>query len=347
MDSRAEHILECIINQYVAAAEPVGSRALSKILEMKLSAATIRNVMSDLTDLGLIAQPHTSAGRIPTDKGYRYFVNKLLLVEEAKKAKKQSSSSPVKKEIKGRLPQRFEDILLGATRELAQTTSCTGIVMSPQPAVSKMKKIELIPLSHTQVLVVLVMESGMVRNKIIHFRESPDESFLENIRALLCEYFEGKTIAEIRDSLIGRLSEESKEDRDLIPRAIRLGKKAFDVDEQGDLYISGRSNMCTFPEFRNQENLEIVFRAFDEKKALLQFFSKAMETGRLQIKIGNENKEHGLEQCSVFAASYGNKENMLGSIGVVGPTRLNYSEVISAIDHSSRKLSLAVSQFLD
>ncbi|PCI28460.1 MAG: heat-inducible transcription repressor HrcA [SAR324 cluster bacterium] len=348
MDQRAEHILDCIINQYVTTAEPVGSRALSKLLEMKLSAATIRNVMSDLTDMELICQPYTSAGRIPTDKGYRYFVNKILAIEETKEDTKPIKSLQESTQGQSKqLPQRFEDILLAATRELAQITNCTSVVMSPQPAVSRLKKIELIPLSLTQVLVVLIMQSGMVRNKIVHFRETPSETFLTRLSHILCVYFEGRTISEIRTSLIEKLSQNSETNQESLPLAIRLGKKAFDIEDQGDLYIFGRSNICGFPEFSSQQTLEIIFRAFDDKQALVSFFSDVMDIEGVQIRIGNENKTHDLDQCSVLATSYGNKENLLGSIGVVGPTRLNYSEVISAIDYSSQKLSLAVSQFLD
>ncbi|MCP4295903.1 MAG: heat-inducible transcription repressor HrcA [Proteobacteria bacterium] len=346
MDSRAEQILECIIDQYVRTADPVGSRALSKLLENKISAATIRNVMSDLTDMGLIAQPYTSAGRIPTDKGYRYYVNHILTIKQTKNLDSKKFISGQGESEGDSVPQSFEDILLGATRELAEVTNCPSVVISPQPAVSRLNKLDLIPISPTQVLVVLVMHSGMVRNKIIHLREVPDKGFLEEMENLLSSYFEGKTIAEIRHSLIDTLNSELTIHKELIPQAIRLGKKAFDLEEQGDLYISGRSNMCAFPEFSDQENLEVVFKVFDEKRALVHFFSKVQNKKNVQIQIGNENKENGLDQCSILATSYGNRKNMLGSIGIIGPTRMNYSQVISAIGYSSQKLSMAVSKFL-
>ena len=343
MDSRSEHILECIINQYVQTAEPVGSRALSKSLQKKISAATIRNVMSDLMDIGMIAQPYTSAGRIPTDKGYRYYVNHILTLGQDKPLNFEVPSSD-----KGySIPQCFEDILLSATKELADATSCPSVVIAPQPAVSTLNKLDLIPVSPTQVLVVLVMQSGMVRNKIINLRAVPEKRYLEVIEDLLSNYFEGKTIAEIRKNLISTLNRETTKYKKLIPQAIRLGKKAFDLNEHGDLYIVGRSNMCAFPEFSDQEHLEVVFKVFDEKRALVHFFSNVRNNNNIQIQIGNENREDGLSNCSILGTSYGNRENMLGSIGIIGPTRMDYSHIISAIGNSSQKLSLAVSKFLN
>lgn len=342
MDARAETILESIINHYTLTAEPVGSRALSKILTVKLSAATIRNVMSDLTDLEFLSQPHTSAGRVPTDKAYRYYVDKLLnsngFVSTA------VNSSPFEEQP---LPCRFEDILLEATRELARVTNCTSVVMSPRPAASKLKKIELIQLSTTQVLVVLVTQSGMVRNNIVHFRDTPTQDALNQMSNILCDLFTGKQISKIRQELVERLSDEQEQYGNILPQAIRLGKKAFDISEAGELFIFGRSNMCSFPEFSVQDDLQPVFQVFDEKKALVKILTSAIENTNPHIRIGNENADNGLGRCSVIASSYGNRDYLLGSIGIVGPTRMNYSDMLSAIDYSSQKLSLAVSKFLD
>ena len=342
MDKRCETILNCIVEHYVRTADPIGSRALSKLLDIKLSAATIRNVMSDLTDMGLIEQPHTSAGRIPTDEGYRYYVNRLLVVEEISD---QGIAEQV--EFEPDNPNRLEDILRQAANELSLLTNCTGVVISPQFAVSKLKKIEFILLSEKQVLVVLVTQSGMVRNKIIQLRESPTPQFLTLVSEFLGDLFEGMTMYEIRRQLVGTMSKESFQHEDMLPQAIRLGKKAFDFDGSGEVYISGRSNMCRFPEFQKQEDLSLVYRMLDEKRVLMNIFSQIVNSGGLQVKIGNENEYDGLGHCSIVATTYGNREYLLGSIGIIGPTRISYSDVIPVIDYSSQKLSNAVSQFLD
>ncbi|MCP4754213.1 MAG: heat-inducible transcription repressor HrcA [Proteobacteria bacterium] len=343
MDQRAEIILEKIVDHYVQTAEPVGSRALAKIAELDISAATIRNIMSDLTDMGLIVQPHISAGRIPTDKGYRYYINKVLKKIESSKYEFRSETSRNKENQ----PVRLEDILLDATQELSSMTNFTGVIISPQPSVSRLKKIELIRLNDTQILIVLVTQIGMVRNKIVHLRECPDQETLDSICKVLCDLFEGEIVTEIRSSLVKRLTEHQAAYDDLLVQAIRLGKKAFNLDIANELFVFGRSKMCSFPEFSDQESLQEVYQILDDKTALFNTLVSVMDSDKPLIKIGNENEYFGLDQCSVVAGTYGNREYLLGSIGVIGPTRMNYLKVISEIDYSAQKLSYEVGQFLD
>ena len=342
MNKRTEEVLESIIVHFINTAEPIGSRVLSKIMKVKISAATIRNVMSDLTDLDMITQPHTSAGRIPTDKAYRYYINKLL---KSKKTTGKEYRLNRVYESCGQ-PSRLEDILLDVTNELSRITNCTGIIMSPTLSASRLKKIQMLKLSSSQLLVLIVTQVGMVHSKIIHLRQCPDQKTLNTMSMVLIGLFEYKTIASIRKSLVKTLSQKKGEYDQLLARAIRLGKKAFDTDKPGDLYILGRSKMCAFPEFSDQEQLENVYKVFEEKTPLTDILISVMENDGIQIKIGNENKNTGLSHCSVIAGTYGNKNYLLGSIGIVGPTRINYSKVISAIDYSARKLSFSLGQFI-
>jgi heat-inducible transcriptional repressor len=344
MDQRAEEILEKVIEHYIENAEPIGSRLLSKALKQKLSPATIRNVMTDLTEMGFIVQPHTSAGRIPTDTAYRYYINKLL----------SEISIPWEKSFQKKVKQaechphyRIEDILLDATNELSSITNCAGIVISPMLAASRLKQLQLIRLNDRQILVVIVTQIGMVHNKIIQVRSCPEQDSLDKMAAILLDLFEKEPIARIRKSLIKELTKNQEECNQLIIQAIRLGKKAFDIDSPGELIIAGRSKMCSFPEFNDQNKLKALYRVFEDKIALTDLMVDAMNDDGIKVNIGTENQLMGLSTCSVVAGTYGNQGHLLGTIGIVGPTRLDYPKVISAIHYSTEKLSLTLSRFLE
>ena len=343
MDQRAEDILEKIIVHYIENAEPIGSRVLSKIIDQKISPATIRNVMSDLTDMGFIEQPHTSAGRVPTDVGYRYYINKLMVND---KPAKKSSVKMKLVEPDDEQHARLEDILLAATIELSSLTNCTGIVMSPTLSTSRLKNLQFVQLSSKQLLVVIITQIGMVHNKVVHVRSCPNQEDLNKMAAIIIDLFEGKPISGIRDSLIKKLSTVQDEENKLIVQAIRLGKKAFDLDTPGQLFITGRSKMCSFPEFTDQDKLKAVYKVFEDKTALTEILVDAMGNEGIKINIGTENLHQGLDTCSVVAGTYSNHGYLLGSMGIVGPTRLNYPKVISAIQYSTQKLAFSLGHIL-
>jgi len=343
MDNRAELVLQMIVEHYTKTAEPVGSRVLTKLLDFKVSAATIRNIMSDLTEMGMIVQPHISAGRVPTDLGYRYYLNQILnleapcFVEFSEMDLKQSDNHA----------QRLEDILLEVIGDLSRATDCPSIVISPQPAVSKLKKMELIKLNEKQLLIVLISQIGMVRNKIVHLRECPEQEMLDRINGLLCDMFAGQTFLDIRNSLVETVTETMDEYEEIFVQTVRIGKKAFDTDSETDVFILGRSKMCAFPEFKDQDQLKILFKLLDDKKALFNTLITVMDQDGIQVRIGNENQHDGLDQCSVIAGTYGSSDYLLGSLGVIGPKRIDYSKIISEIDYSTQKLSYALTQFLN
>lgn len=339
LDQRSEQILTTIIEQYIQNAEPVGSRNLAKVAGVDLSAATIRNVMSDLTSLGFIHQLHTSAGRVPTDEGYRYYVDAIQ-----KQNKYHATYSPTKF-TGGKKAQSIEGILQAITEELVQSTNCTSVILSPQANKSQFKKIDFIPLGKTQVLVVLVTQTGMVKNRILNLKHCPEPETLEKMAKLLQELFAKMTFSQIQEKLMGVLSSE---DTGLTAQAIRLGKKAFNLDQENeDIYLSGESKLCTFPDFGLAGELAGIFQVLEEKSPISGFLHQATNGDGVQVAIGHENTVRELGHCSILAMGYGNAGNRLGSIGVIGPTRMNYPKVINALDYSSQKLSFALSQFLD
>jgi len=341
LNDRNQQILNTIIEHYIQTAEPVGSRSLAKLAKVGLSAATIRNVMSDLTEAGYLSQPHTSAGRIPTDLAYRFYVDQVQ--------QHHRPSSPLPEENDdfgsklGKQYQSLEDVLQSVADQLTADTHCTGVLLAPRPTPSVLKKVELIGISQTQVLVVLVTEAGMVSHRIIAFRECPAQEGLNKIASTLRNLFLGKVIGDIHDRLIETLADEAQE---LSAPAIRIGKRAFAVDRLGSLYLCGSANLCEYPEFQNSENLRKVYRQFEDKASLTTLFETMSQTEGLHIQIGAENHGYNLESCAVFATPYGSKGKLLGCIGVVAPTRIDYPKVMDAISQSSRKLSYAVNHFL-
>ena len=344
MDQRTEAVLEKIIVHYIETAEPIGSRALSKTLKPKLSAATIRNIMADLTDMGLIKQPHTSAGRLPTDLGYRHYINALFSQGEITPFEYKNQNL---RDTQEGQPTRLEDILVSVSRELSKITNCTSIAIPPTPAISKLNKIEFIKLSIKQILAVIVTQLGMVHNRVIYLQETPDQETLDKMGRILIDLFERRTFSTIRQSILNDFKDVRYTHSKLIASAIHLGKKAFEVDTPSELFVLGHSKFCSFPEFKDQERLEIVYKLLEEKTALSNILADIMEKEGVQIQIGKENNNHSLYKCSVVASTYGDKGKQLGSIGIVGPTRINYPKIIAAIDYSAQKLSFSLRQFLD
>jgi len=341
LKDRNQQILDTIIEHYIQTAEPVGSRSLSKLAKLGLSAATIRNVMSDLTEAGFLSQPHTSAGRIPTDLAYRHYVDQVQRLRSAAEPtaeQEDESDSQI-----GIQYQRLEDVLQAAADQLTKYTHCTGVLLAPRPTPSVLKKIELIAISQTQVLVVLVTEAGMVSHRIIAFRECPTQEGLNRIASILRTLFLGKVIGDIHERLIETLADEAQE---LSAHAIRIGKRAFAVERLGSLYLSGSANLCEYPEFKDSECLGKVYRQFEDKESLTTLFENMSQTEGLHIQIGSENQGYGLESCAIFATPYGSKGKLLGCIGVVAPTRIDYPKVMDAISRTSRQLSYAVNHFL-
>ncbi|OGH00069.1 MAG: heat-inducible transcription repressor HrcA [Candidatus Lambdaproteobacteria bacterium RIFOXYD1_FULL_56_27] len=341
MESRSEQILNTIIDHYIQTAEPVGSRSISKKLPVSLSAATIRNVMSDLTDSGFLSQPHTSAGRVPTDLAYRHYVDRLQANPTPELVDLEAEEEQFA-ELAKRCP-RLEDLLQETANELTQATHCVGMLLPPRSGPSRLKKVELLGISQTQVLVILVTQTGMVKNRILPLKECPPQEDLDKIAGILCGQFAGQSIEEIHLNFLERLTDDAKE---LSAQAIRIGKKALEIEAAGEVYVSGSANLCEYPEFFDHHSLYKVYRQFENKEALASMFEALTKTEGLHVQIGGENRAFGLESCSVLASTYGTQGALLGGIALVGPTRIDYPKVIEAIGRSSRKLSYAVNHFL-
>lgn len=342
MKSREFAILSFIIEHFIKTAEPVGSRVLSKIIEIGISASTIRNIMSDLTEHGYIIQPYTSAGRIPTDKGYRYYINHMLGYDSNEEIEnlqdlKNSVITP---------HDRLEDLLKATSHTLAQKTSLTSVILSPRVRASKLKKIEFFNISEQRILVTLVAQSGMVINKMLHVKESLPQEYLTNVSQYLNQIFENCSLSEARQKLVEVLQDEKAEHNEHLAKVIRLGKKAFDFSNQGELFVSGLVNILECPEFEKPGKLQSYYRIFEDKNDIFNIFSKSMDSKGTQVFIGLENGNESMEELSVIVSHYGNKDTQLGSIGLIGPKRMDYSKNINIMRKTADILTNMIQQFI-
>lgn len=339
LNERAQLVLHSIIENYIQFSEPIGSRTLSKTIGITLSPATIRNIMSDLAELGYLIQNHTSAGRVPTDKAYRFYVNSL------------ESPPSISQQIKEKISQvsneqgsQVEAILAEAVRMLAELTKFACVVSTPKASVSRLQRIELIKISEDRILVILVTKAGVVRDKIIFTKDSQSQEFLNSVAEFLNDKFKDHSMQEIREEIHQSMVDDRNRYHDLLAQAIRLGKKAFELNQPGEMLIDGQMNLLLDSHFHEQSSLRSLIDAFDQKSAIMKILDDSMKHKGVHIFIGIENDLIQLQDCSLITASYRNNQNVLGSIGVVGPTSMDYKRIISMVDYTAKILSKTITE---
>ena len=323
LDARKRTILDAIIRTYLSTGEPVGSRTISKYTDLNLSSATIRNEMSDLEEMGYILQPHTSAGRIPSDKGYRFYVDNL--VSEKTQQVTTLNSLMIAK------TSRMEEILKLVVRMLANNTQYTTMISSPSYKGNKVKFIQLSKLNPRQLLNVVVIDGNIVKNHIIDLNEEIDEETMLKLNLLLNTRLNGLTLADINLGLISNIKEEAgihteivNEVLDTIAEVIRA-----ETDEDMKIYTSGATNIFRYPELADGERAAQLISALEEKDSLAGFLDDANtdETG-IQVYIGEESPVESIKDCSVVTATYDLGDGLQGTIGIIGPKRMDYERVM-------------------
>ncbi len=339
LNERAQLVLNSIIENYIQSSEPIGSRTLSKSLEVQLSPATIRNIMSDLAEMGFLIQTHTSAGRVPTDKAYRFYVNSL------------STPSSVPEQIKQKITlvsteqgMQVEGILAEAVHLLADLTKFACVVSTPKASVSRLQRIELIKISEDRILVILVTKAGVVRDKIIFVTDSHTQDFLNSVASFLNDKFKNHSMQEIREKIHQYLVDDRNRYHDLLAQAVRLGKKAFELNNPGEMLIDGQMNLLLDPHFDEKSSLRSLIDAFNQKSEIMKILDDSMRQKGVHIFIGIENDFEQLRGCSLIMTSYKNNQNVLGSIGVVGPTSMDYKKVISIVEYTAEILSETITE---
>ncbi|MEW6377789.1 MAG: heat-inducible transcriptional repressor HrcA [Thermodesulfobacteriota bacterium] len=334
LSERMRRILGIIIENYILTAEPVGSKTISKISNLHLSPATIRNIMSDLEDLGLLYQPYTSAGRVPTEQGLRFYVDAILDITELSDQEQQEIRSRYSNfQIEG------ADLFRETCRILSSSSHYLGVVWAPRMSLIVLQHIEFVKLRRYLVLAILVGTTSLVQNRVIEVDEDLSQSELDHLSDYLNSLLTGLTLYQVREKLLEQMRVEKNAYDRLLEQALKLGEKAFSSIDETDVFIEGRINILSEPEFSNISRMMDLFRTFEEKATMVRLLDKFMEPKGVQIAIGSESQIQEMETCSLVTSTYGCAGKVLGALGVIGPRRMNYSKVIPLVDYSARLLT--------
>lgn len=336
LNNRNRKIFSSIVQEYIINAEPVSSRKIAKKYSLDLSSATIRNVMADLEEAGFLSQPHTSAGRIPTDQGFRFYVNTILNNRELSLVSKEAIKEKYQK-----FSPEFSVLMQETSKILSEFSQGTGVVMAPKIVDTVFRGIEFVFLRKNQILAIFVSQSGLMQKKLIEIDDQGiSQDDLDKYSRYLNETFSGFTLKEIRYKISKEMEKEQNRYNKLLSRALKMGQSVLVNDMEVEVYIEGQANFLNYPEFAEVEKMKTIFKTFNEKTVLLTILDKAMENTGLQIFIGAENQLPELENCSFILASYSSRNrNVLGALGVVGPTRMNYYYIIPVVDYIAKFLS--------
>lgn len=333
LDERKLKILQAIIRTYLETGEPVGSRTISKYTDLNLSSATIRNEMSDLEDMGYIIQPHTSAGRIPSDKGYRLYVDtmletkdrevedmKLMLVEKADK---------------------LETVLRQVAKLLADNTNYTTMISKPRYKHKKIKFIQLTLVSDTQLLVVVVIDGNIVKNKFISLAGELEQNVLMQLNFLINTTLNGLDLTEINMALVHTMKEQAGNYSELIGSILDSIVEAMGEEDEYGVYTSGATNLLKYPELSDKDRATKLLATLEEKEALSNWMNEDSEENTehgIQVYIGDESPVEAMRDCSVVTATYQIEEGVYGKIGIVGPKRMDYEKVVGTLENTMRQL---------
>jgi heat-inducible transcriptional repressor len=331
---RAKKILSAIIDNYIEEGIPVGSKKIATYDRFNLSSATIRNVMSDLENLGFLSSPHTSSGRIPTPKGYRFFIDRLLQLQPV--ANEQVTSI---KETVSQTKSNSKDLATNVSSTLSAITQLAGIVTVPKKQESILKEIDFIPLSEKRILAIVVINDAEVENKILQMKRSYTREELQISSNYLNQNYAGKSFEYIKDDLVKQIEETSELAQSLMNNIVSIADEVLKTQRTEEYVVSGENKLMDFDELSDIKKLKELFQIFNEKQQLLQLLDKSISTSNIQIFIGEESGYKLLDNCSLITAPYTNEEGSIGVLGVIGPTRIAYQKVIPIVDITAKLLS--------
>ncbi len=325
LDERKTKILYAIIKTYLETGEPVGSRTISKYSDLKLSSATIRNEMSDLEEMGYILQPHTSAGRIPSDKGYRLYVDHLM--EEKNREVKELTELMISR------TDKMEQVLKQVVKVLANNTNYATMVSAPQYHQNKLKFIQLSKVDESQILAVVVAEGNVIRNKLIPVSEELDAESILKLNILLNTMLNGKTIAGINLQMISSMKEQAGIHSNIISDVVDAVAEAIHSDEGMEIYTGGATNIFRYPELSDNGKASELIQTLEEKQLLAELVTDTLskENKGIQVYIGNESPVQSMKDCSVVTATYELGQGLQGTIGIIGPKRMDYENVMNTL----------------
>lgn len=333
LDDRKMKILKAVIRNYLETGEPVGSRTISKYTDLNLSSATIRNEMSDLEELGYILQPHTSAGRIPSDKGYRLYVDSMMAEKEREVEEM--------KEMLLEKEDKMEALLKQAAKVLATSTNYATMISAPQIYRNKLKFIQLSRVETDQILAVIVGEGNVIKNHILSVDEELTDETLLKLNLLLNTNLNGLAMEEINLGMIAALKQQAGIHSSIVSDVLDAVAQVIKADDDLEIYTSGTNNIFRYPELADHQRASELITAFEEKQALNELVQETLameENTGIQVYIGEEMKVQSMKDCSVVTATYELEEGMKGTIGIIGPKRMDYEKVVSTLNNLRHQL---------
>lgn len=333
MDERKQRVLQAIILDYIATADPVGSRTISRKYELGISPATVRNEMADLEDMGLIEQPHTSAGRIPTQPGYRYYVDCLLEKEPLK--------NDIKDVIRGALQNRMREtevLIQTASKLLSHLTNYTSLIMAPFYGNNVLKHIKLLLVEETKAVMVLVLDNGHVEHRLLDVPESLIEEDCAVISDIMNKHLRGLALDQWRPSILQNIYSELNSHRKFLRDIIDQVEKPLAAEPDQKVYLGGTINILNQPEFKHIERIRALLELLEEESVVKTLLSSQQDPG-VTVRIGSENQYEGMKDCSLVTATYQMDGKIIGTVGVLGPTRMEYSRAISIVEFLTSALN--------
>lgn len=340
LEERAQQLLKALVQRYIREGQPTGSRTLTRESGLNLSPATVRNIMADLEEAGYVRAPHTSAGRVPTDLGYRFFVDSLLTVNPLREWEVE--------QLRIHLARSGDpDVLVdSASNLLSALTQLAGVVTIPRRHTGAVRQLGFLPLSERRVLAILVVNEQEVQNRVLQTERDYSGSELEHISNYLNAEFVGKDIEQIRGALLDAMNSDRKEMTELMSLAIEVAQRLFtrseDEDEDDDYVMAGETNLMTFAELSNIEKLKQLFEAFNHKRDIIHLLDRCLTADGVQIFIGQESGYEVFDGVSLVTSRYQTDDEVLGVLGVIGPTRIPYDRIIPIVDVTAKLLGHAL-----
>lgn len=339
LDERSKQILYAVVQSYISKREPVGSRFVTKKYSFGFSPATVRNIMADLEDLGFLSQPHTSAGRIPTDKGYRFYVDSIMVVRETGEVDSEvvdfvQQFARKFKNIRSDVNNMFWEV----TNSLSMMTNYIGVATPPRAEKTIFNRIDFIRYKEDKVAAILLTEEGVIKSKIISVDSRLTQDDLNRIADYLNAEYSGRTIDEIKNLLVRKAYREKALWDKLIARAIKIYEQAISFEEN-DVFVSGLYDVMNLPDFSDISKIREISRAIKDKHIILKLFDELSDAEGVHVFIGNENPVEELKNLSVVASTYKEKERPMGVIALIGPTRMDYSKAIYMVDTIAKCIS--------
>ncbi|MCL5885209.1 MAG: heat-inducible transcriptional repressor HrcA [Deltaproteobacteria bacterium] len=335
LDDRDAQVLRIVVEDYVSTAEPVGSRTISKEMGNLFSPATIRNIMADLEEMGYLAQPHTSAGRIPTGAGFRYYVDYLLARRELARADRDRLAR-----MAGEEDAPAEEMVRHVSRIASNISRQACVVILPQSVHQPLHSINLVRAGADRILVIAVLQGGWVQHRVIEGENGLTPEDIEKINNYLNSFAVGLTLPQLRAKVLREMKQEKARYDRLIRRALLYSARMLADSDDAEVYVEGRANILDQPEFMEDlQKLKRILRAFEEKSIVVRLLDRAIESGAVQISIGPENELEEFRDVSVVASGYRRGESAVGGIGLIGPVRMDYPRVIPLVEHAARLLS--------